>query len=271
MKKIGRFDITELSIKRIISGTKTRIKDLGPSFSWKFSSSAKVNKEMIQEYKGIHAGERCFIVANGPSLKKTDLELLSDEITIGMNRIYLNFDSSNFRPTYYISVNELVLSQFSNDISQLGMPKFINYYQRRLFGEPSPDLIYLKSKIVLKDFFQEDLTQPVVFGATVTFAALQLAFYMGFEKVLLIGLDHNYKEKGVPNETEKREYEQDDSHFHPQYFPKGVKWQLPDLMRSEIEFELARKAYEEAGREIIDATIGGKCNIFRKVDYLSQF
>jgi hypothetical protein len=164
-----------------------------------------------------------------------------------------------------------VLSQFSNEISQLEMPKFINWYQRDLFGEPSSDLIYLKSKIVLKDFFQRELTKPMVFGATVTFAALQLAFYMGFEKVILIGLDHNYKEKGVPNETEKREYENDESHFHPQYFPKGVKWQLPDLLRSEIEYNIARKVYEEADREILDATIGGKCEVFTKTDYSSLF
>ena len=61
------------------------------------------------------------------------------------------------------------------------------------------------------------------------------------------------------------------SHFHPNYFPKGSKWQLPDLLRSEIAYRIARRAFEDNGREIVDATVGGNCPIFEKVDYLSFF
>jgi hypothetical protein len=70
---------------------------------------------------------------------------------------------------------------------------------------------------------------------------------------------------------EIRTAEQDQSHFHPQYFPKGAKWQLPDLLRSEIDFSLAKNAFETDGRKIYDATIGGKCEVFEKVDYSSFF
>jgi hypothetical protein len=125
--------------------------------------------------------------------------------------------------------------------------------------------------MVIKDSFQYDLTQPMVFGGTVTYVALQIAYFMGFRKVILIGLDHNYVDKGIPNRTETRSVDVDQSHFHSQYFPKGSKWQLPDLLRSELDFEIARKAYEKDGREIVDATIGGKCQIFNKVDFLSLF
>jgi hypothetical protein len=34
---------------------------------------------------------------------------------------------------------------------------------------------------------------------------------------------------------------------------------------------MARKAYEENGRKILDATVGGKLDIFEKVDYDSLF
>ena len=73
--------------------------------------------------------------------------------------------------------------------------------------------------------------------------------------------------KGKPSETETRAGEQDQSHFHPQYFPKGSKWQLPDLLRSEIDFSLARKAFEADGRKILDATIDGKCPVFERIEY----
>ncbi len=49
------------------------------------------------------------------------------------------------------------------------------------------------------------------------------------------------------------------------------KWQLPDLLRSEISFEIARKAFELDNREVVDAIIGGKCQIFKRIEYQSLF
>jgi hypothetical protein len=34
---------------------------------------------------------------------------------------------------------------------------------------------------------------------------------------------------------------------------------------------MARQAYEAAGRQVIDATVGGKLTIFPKIDYYSLF
>jgi hypothetical protein len=239
--------------------------------AWYLTRTARVNKGKIQKFQNIHSGRRCFIVANGPSLRNMNLDLLADEITIGMNRIYLLFDSMTFRPTYYIAMNELILEQFCGDIRELTMPKFLNWNRRLLYGGELSDVYFLKSRMVIRDFFQYDLTRPVVVGATVTFAALQLAFFMGFQEVILVGLDHNYAERGMPSETEIRQAEVDQSHFHPQYFPRGSKWQLPDLYRSEIAYTIARQVFEGNGRKVIDATISGHCQVFEKADYLSLF
>ena len=57
----------------------------------------------------------------------------------------------------------------------------------------------------------------------------------------------------------------------PNYFGKGVKWQLPDLDTSEVGYIMAREAYAKAGRQVVDATVGGKLTIFPKVDYNSLF
>ena len=50
----------------------------------------------LQKLKNIHKGERCFIVANGPSLTSGDLNMLynNKEITFGMNRIYKFFEKT---------------------------------------------------------------------------------------------------------------------------------------------------------------------------------
>ena len=170
-----------------------------------------------------------------------------------------------------MAVNELVLEQFAKDIANLSMPKFLNWNLRSNFPTNDKGIIYLKPKHVLNDSFEQDLTHPIVFGGTVTFVTLQLAFYMGFQQVIIVGMDHHFIEKGVPNEKEVRSTEVDSSHFHPNYFPKGTKWQLPDLFRSEVDYSLARTGFENHGREIFDATIGGKCQIFKKIDYLKLF
>lgn len=271
MTMFGRYKINELSISRLLLAIKTRFLEIPHDFSWKFHAMSKINRKLLQKYKNIHSGERCFIVANGPSLTEINLELINQDISFGMNRIYLTFDSTSFRPDYYVAINELILEQFSSEIRKLKMPKFLNWNRRSFFTGPGADITYLKSKYVMNDFFQYDLTRPLVFGGTVTFVALQIAFYMGFGKVILVGLDHNYVDKGTPSKTQERKEEIDESHFHPQYFPKGVKWQLPDLLRSEIDYLLARRVYENDGRQILDATKGGKCQVFKKVDYMSCF
>ena len=269
MLRIGRYNMSELSLRRILFGVKMRISEIPHSLAWNFEGFSKENRDRLMSYRGRHCGERCFIVANGPSLLQTNLEFLKNEVTFGMNRIYLSFGSFTFRPTYYVAVNELILEQFSNEISGLKMPKFLNWNRRDLFDLSDPTISFLKSKLVIRDVFQPDISLPLVIGATVTFVSLQLAYFMGFTTVILVGLDHRYEDKGTPSKTERRTSESDRSHFHPQYFPKGVKWQLPDLLRSEVDFALAREAFEADDREIIDATIGGKCQVFEKADYLS--
>lgn len=271
MSKFGRYSITEIPITRIMFALQTRIAEIPHSLAWIFKSRAQENKNRITQFHNIHSGKRCFIVANGPSLAKINLDLLKEEYTFGLNRVYLNFSKSSFRPTYYIAVNELVLEQFSHDIALLEMPKFINWNRRSFYDENDMSIYYIKSKMVVKDVFKSDLTQPIVFGGTVSFVALQIAYYMGFEKVILIGLDHSYVDKGTPSKTVVQTNNQDQSHFHPDYFPKGYKWQLPDLLRSEIDYVLALKNYQEDHRQILDATIGGKCPVFPKIDYFSLF
>jgi hypothetical protein len=93
---------------------------------------------------------------------------------------------------------------------------------------------------------------------------------MGFDPVILIGVDHTFAAKGVPNTTVVSEGE-DASHFDPGYFGSGYRWQLPDLEMSEHAYRMARWAYQATGRQVLDATIEGKLTIFPKVEYNSLF
>jgi hypothetical protein len=226
----------------------------------------------LAELKDVHKGKRAFIIGNGPSLKQTDLRRLKDEITFGMNRIYLAFPEWGFTTTYLCVTNDLVVEQFVDDITALPIPKFIAW-RSHLHFSPQLPIAQLPTFIYTTytgPRFAADVRGRVWEGATVTNLALQLAFHMGIEKAILIGVDHDFASKGDANKTIVSEGD-DPNHFMPNYFGKGVKWQLPDLDTSEIGYTFARESYRRAGREVLDATVGGKLTIFPKVDYNSLF
>ena len=85
-----------------------------------------------------------------------------------------------------------------------------------------------------------------------------------------MGVDHHFTTQGQANKTVVSEGD-DPNHFSPAYFGRGFRWQLPDLETSEIAYIMARDAFQGAGREVLDATVGGRLQVFPKVDYASLF
>lgn len=270
-----------------MSGLKSSLKQITPSPVWQAGRNAWIGLQnaalwpaatfhpwrrasirRLAALRNIHRGQRCFIIGNGPSLKQTDLSRLRKEFTFGMNRIYLGFPEMGFETTYYLTINSLVIEQCAADIRALRMPRFLSWRSRHLIGN-APDLIFLHTTYAGAKFAQ-DARGRLWEGATVTYVALQLAYHMGFQEVILIGVDHSYSAQGRPNTTVVSQGE-DRDHFHTDYFGKGFRWQLPDLETSERGYRLARQAYEAAGRRVLDATVGGKLTVFPKVDYNSLF
>jgi hypothetical protein len=162
-----------------------------------------------------------------------------------------------------------VLEQFLDEISALTMPKFLNWNRRQLFHTHDGPTHFVRLSLHLRDDFVRDPGRPLCSGGTVTYVALQLAFFMGFAEVILVGLDHSFADQGTPNTTQIRSSKTDPNHFHPAYFPQGSKWQLPDLRRSELAYTLARRAFEADGRQVLDATVSGKCPVFEKAEFAS--
>jgi hypothetical protein len=230
---------------------------------WRMQSRRK-----LAALKDSHKGERCFVVGNGPSLKITDLGKLSNDFTIGMNRIFLAADELSFCPDILVCVNDLVVEQSVSEFENLQIPKFFSWRAHKwLTMDPYTHFLYTT---YTSPRFAVDVSGRVWEGATVTNVCLQLAYHMGFEEVILIGVDHSFATKGTPNTTVESKGD-DPNHFSAAYFGKGFRWQLPDLETSEIAYRMAREAYEADDRRILDATIGGKLDIFEKIDYNSLF
>jgi hypothetical protein len=195
-----------------------------------------------------HVGETCIVVGNGPSLRNVPDEFLCTYPTFGTNRIYLRFT-----PDYYVAINPLVIDNNRDEIDLLMCPRFI----RGGMGLGG----YQLQRSSIAPFSFEPL-KWVHEGWTVTYVCLQLAYWMGFTTVLLVGVDHRYTFNGKPNE--KRRMEGDDpNHFDPDYF-RGQEWNNPDLARSEDYYEIARDVYAQAGRRIVNLTEGSALDVFEK-------
>lgn len=215
-----------------------------------------------------HAGERALLVANGPSLNRMDLRFLNSETTIGLNKIFLGLRDLGFYPRYLVAVNAKVLEQSAAELRKLTCVKFIA--KRAAAFLPEDALTYHIDTSNPPYRFCRDVTAGIHEGWTVTYAGLQIAYFLGFREVVLIGLDHRYRYYGTPNQASVL-YGSDPNHFCCNYFGHGQEWDNPDLTQSEESYRIARRCFERDGRRIIDATVDGACSVFDKVDYQEFF
>ncbi len=244
----------------------------------------KIDRPKLASLKDIHRDkERCFIIGNGPSLNRLDLKLLKDEITFGVNNIFLNFNKMGFKPTYYVAEDILVAEDRAQEINKLsGTVKFFPFYLSYCLKKDE-NTIYLNhcsfqcTKADRSRVFSLNPSEYTCGGFTVLYTCLQLAFHMGFRKIYLLGVDLDYQEpkdfhyKPEYNRTVITSTDQDPNHFHPDYFGKGYRWHKPDLDEMRESFREAKKVYETYGRKIYNATAGGKLELFKRVDYKSLF
>jgi len=227
-------------------------------WQWYFGHSKELSR-----FKNIHRGKECFIIGNGPSINQIDLSLLKKYHTFGLNKIFLIFDRIDLNLSYHVAVNPHVIQQSSKEIESLPCPSFLSFKSGHQTVRHLDHIYFLVTSDGFD--FSDDLLRVIHEGRTVTYVAMQLAYFMGFSKVFLIGIDHSFKCKGQPNEKQKLDGE-DPNHFDPRYF-KNSHWQLPDLEGSELAYRVANFYFKRHGRQIFDATLNGNLTVFPKISY----
>lgn len=225
----------------------------------------------INKYKNIHKGERCFIIGTGPSLKASDLDLLKNEITFGSNRIFEIFNQTEWRPTYYLNQDYQLICKYADQIRDLSVKRKFMMIEAKQFFPDSTDISYFVLRH--KNFYPKDadfskhIDKFMGQGFTVTYGAIQMAYYMGFSEVYLLGIDHNYSislnEKGVPviNENVK-------DYFAGSTAKNGGDLNLPRVVESTMAYMTARKFSDKHSEfKVYNATRGGKLEAFERVDF----
>lgn len=246
--------------RALLSDQRRLLKSALDRFLWDIKPAARYSKIRLRQDLDAYTGRTAVILCNGPSLLKVDLTRLENVYTFGLNKINLLFSKTDFRPSSIVSVNRLVLEQNAEFFNSTNITLYLANRAVE-FVKPRDSIRFLH--LIHSEKFARDISGSVNEGATVTFVALQVAFHLGFEKVALVGCDHNFAVNGPPNQTVIGRGA-DHSHFDPSYFSNGLPWQLPDLDVSENNYRLARLVYESFGRRIYNCTEGGKLEVFER-------
>lgn len=213
--------------------------------------------------KDRHRGKPMMVVGNGPSLNHTPLDDFAHLPSIGMNKIDMIYGRTTWRPELIVCLNNLVAKQHQDAFAASEIPVFVGWKARwYLQAENRKKLNFFKTN--LSNVFSVDAVQGFGSSATVTYIALQMAYWMGADPVIIVGVDHSFKYTG-PERTYKKREGPDTNHFDPNYFKSGSYWGTPDLDQSEIDYSLARAAFAADGRKVYDATVGGKLEVFEKI------
>lgn len=226
------------------------------------------NKQ-IEVFKNIHHGQRCFIVATGPSLRIQDLEVLYEhgEKCISMNRVYNLFEETIWRPDYYVIEDTMMIEDLGREIAEMNLPvKFVaslpaKYWEQKDTGNSIQYQLINLDMIEELPLFSEKIEKCIYEGSTVTYACIQLAAYMGFHEIYLLGVDCNYS----------RDLYSDINHFAGYQKDKKIRLNTVYPERMLAAYESARQYSEAHGIKIFNATRGGKLEVFERVNFEKLF
>lgn len=229
-----------------------------------------IYNKQIEVFRNIHCGKRCFIVATGPSLLVHDLDILCEngEKCISMNRVYNLFAQTAWRPDYYMIEDAMMIEDLGREIADMNLPvKFVSsmpaeyWKQREVKNSIKYKLINLDMTGGEPPLFSENIEKCVYEGSTVTYACIQLAVYMGFSDIYLLGVDFNYSQDLYDERNHFAGYQKDKKIRLNKVYPE----------RMLAAYESAKQYAKEHGIRIYNATRGGKLEVFERVNFDALF
>lgn len=237
-----------------------------------YSRIAKQNNydELFAKLKNSKKGKRCFIVGNGPSLKAEDLEKIKGEDSFGVNEIHRYFQKTSWRPSYYLIMDRYSKSTPSEirDI-ECGL-MFLGSYYCRHNTVLRKDAICLHQRFNLGGDnygFSSNIRRYIINAPTVSYAAMQVAAFLGYSTIYLLGFDHSYSFE-FDKDGKVIKTGENTTHFYKDDVAEDIIGNVWEMTKAyQAFFEYANKN----GIKVYNATRGGKLEIFERVDFDSLF
>lgn len=222
--------------------------------------------DKIEKIKNIHYGERCFIIATGPSLEINDIIKLKNEKTIGINTIFKLFTKTDWRPSYYVMTDPTLHRNLYRQ-NDLDINSFAEKYC--ILNALNKDIIQGEKIIMVNCCWLDHIyhygksekfryNPNLLFGVydyySVTQECIVYAMYMGFKEIYLLGVDNDYTGKH--------------QHFESTQGEANIEYEKAKVMQkmNDIGYEYIKLIANQKGVKIFNATRGGKLEVFRRVD-----
>lgn len=249
--------------------THERLSDMNNIFSRKHIIDAFRYADSREEYRNlelkkfynIHKDiQRCFIVATGPSLTMDDLNTLlnNHEFCFSVNSI-CKIETKWKPDVYVVSDGKFFLENQKEIRNYQCAVKFlpddaIDFWKQRKEGEYKIHRDSIDAYNVIE--FSEDITQIVNTQGTITVGCIQIAVYMGFKEIYLLGTDCNYTIGSYNN------------HFGGDSKPDMIDHSISAMLKG---YQMCKDYADLHGIKIYNATRGGMLEIFERVDFDSLF
>lgn len=229
--------------------------------------------EKIKKLKNIANGrKRCFVIATGPSLTIEDLELLDDEFTISVNSIVECFSETKWRPNCYVAEDPVVYEMFIKNYGVEKLSKDCEYLVFAIssgmlpFGDIYDNMYFFN--LVDESYaripnFSEEFSEIVYESSTVIYPAIQLAFYMGFKEVYMLGADLGFSlVKNEEGDVEQKANKEATASFLKKQVSKASIYEEKKIIRG---YRAAKKYADEHNLILKNATRGGYLNELERV------
>lgn len=156
------------------------------------------------KYKDMHKGKRCFILGNGPSLKEQDLSCLKGEILFTVNQFFRMDGAKELKPSYHFWADPFFFNNngcMTDDMlraMECAAESAITFFESTAYEYVTSHHMdkripcsFFKCGLALFDNsdISVDFSEWVSGAATVVQYAVEMAIYMGFSEIYLLGCD----------------------------------------------------------------------------------
>ena len=232
-----------------------------------------------------HKGRRCFVIANGPSLKTQNLEPLANDITLVMSGFWHHEVVAKWQPTYYCFSDPAYFDGtdpnkefFASLRQRITHSTFFAPLRAREIIEkqqllPLDQTYWIDFRGELHDRFAErrkiDLTADIPSTMSVSQLCMMAAIYMGCSPIYLLGVDHDW----LAHRGEAGHFYQGHGGLekNKDFKPVLSQWSYKFLMECQLKlwtgYETLAQIAEGKQIRILNATNGGFLDVFERANY----
>jgi len=251
-------------------------------FRAKITSEEFETLQKNQIFQNQHKGERCFILACGPSIKKQNLKRLEGENCIAVSNFFVHPDFKFIKPSYYCiapyhpPITETDWQSWMEEVDNgIGDAKiFFDLSDRErnsrngLFA--GRNIYCLKFGELLEQISKHgiDLTRPLPGPQSVSIMALFIAMFMGFRQIYLLGCDHDW----ILHLHASSHFYDEEQHAlnrgsYNEWMGVDLELELRSYIRLWEQYKAIREIAIRDSVEIYNATDGGLLDVFPRIEY----